>query len=257
MRGYRSTLAGSDNRLATRRCRRCRSRLARLSYATSRSTSLRNRHASLRPGSGTRNSTSSSSVITSLRGSATSASSAASNAPRANTDALRIRSRAAGESESILEAITAWTVGGSGPVAGAATARRRQHVLLAEQHPGDLDDEQRVPTGMFGDAERVVPTEIPRLDRELHGVIGRERLDPERHGVGEPARPTLPLVQEAPARDADHQQRQPTRVAHQSFDQVQQQRLGRMQILEHQHDRAVSSVRPSIMASMPRRISAL
>ena len=119
---------------------------------------------------------------------------------------------------------------GAAAVGGSTSSSRKQHAR-------DLDDEERVPAGVLCHAERVGAAEVAGLHGELHGVLGRERLHPERDGVGEPARPAGPLVQEPPARDADHEQRQPPAVSHQPLDQVEQQRFGRVQVLEHEHHR--------------------
>ena len=70
------------------------------------------------------------------------------------------------------------------------------------------------------------------------GVLGRQRLHPQRHRVGQPARPVRPVLQELPARHAHDEQRHPAGLLHELLDQVEQQRVGLVEVLEHQDDRA-------------------
>ena len=113
-RGRRAAVSGlPESPSATSRCRRWRSRLGRLSYATSRTMPWLKRQTSGRSPSCSSSSSSSSWPSASAFGSATRSSSASVNEDRANTEALRIRSRPCGERWSIRAAITAWTVGGS------------------------------------------------------------------------------------------------------------------------------------------------
>ena len=134
-------------------------------------------------------------------------------------------------------AITACTVAGSRPAGGAGPGRR-EVAIVAQEHPRDLDDEERVAAGVQRDPLGVLAFQAAGLHRQTHGVLGRERLDPQRGGVGQAAGPVGTLLQEVPARHADDDQRDPAGLLHELLDQVEQQRVRLLEVLEHQHHRA-------------------
>ena len=78
-----------------------------------------------------------------------------------------------------------------------------------------------------------------------------EGLDPERHRVGEPAGPVRSVVEQLPSGDADHEQRQAAGLAQELLDQVEQQRVGAVQVLEDEHDRPLRG-EPGRASSGPR-----
>jgi hypothetical protein len=65
-------------------------------------------------------------------------------------------------------------------------------------------------------------------------------FDPQRDRVGQTARPVGPVLQELPPRDTDNQQRDLPGLLDELLDQVEQQRIGLVQVLEDEHDRAVA-----------------
>ena len=117
---------------------------------------------------------------------------------------------------------------------------RRAGAVLVMEHAGDLDDEQRVAARVRRHALGVGAIEPARIHRQARRVVGRQLLDPQRHRVGQAAGPVGPVLEELPSSDANHEQRNLPCLLHELLDQIQQQRVGLVQILEHQDHRTAS-----------------
>ena len=98
---------------------------------------------------------------------------------------------------------------------GRRQQRRRQRAGVGreplppvQQHPGRLDDEERVPAGVLRDplGGRLVQA-FARVPRELRRVVERERLQVEVDRVPAPAAPAGTVVEQRVPGGADHEQR--------------------------------------------------
>ena len=115
-------------------------------------------------------------------------------------------------------------------------AARWEVPLFSGHHPGDLDDEERVAARMARHALGGVTLKSAGLHREPYTVFLGEPLDPERGRIADAAGPVGPVRQEVPPGDADHHQGNAPSLLHQLFDQIEQQRIGLLEILEDHHD---------------------
>jgi hypothetical protein len=80
--------------------------------------------------------------------------------------------------------------------------------------------------------------EVSGFHRQADGVFLRERLDPERRRVGQPAGPVRTLLEEAPSSDAHDHDREATSFLHELLDQIEEQRVGSLEVFEDEHHRA-------------------
>ena len=123
--------------------------------------------------------------------------------------------------------------------------RRRKPRLLGgpvPEHPGRLDDEERVAPGVPRDpVGRCLVEAFAGLAGELERLVERHRLQVQVQRVASATAPVRMFVEQRVAGRAQDQHRDPLRVAHQPLDEFEHQRLGLMQVLEQHHDRAPSS----------------
>ena len=128
-----------------------------------------------------------------------------------------------------------------GKVAGRDPPSVLQHeTTLIDEEPGDLLRVERVPFGSLGD---------PRADRLIHGVVGEEvrdersallgaeRFEQDRRRVQLSAGPSWVIVQELGTGHAREQDRGITREVGHVLDELQELRLGPLEVIDHEDQR--------------------
>ena len=122
---------------------------------------------------------------------------------------------------------------------------RRRHMFRVapfDQHREQLLDEERIPRCNLADPGMGVGCELGTADELLDQLVRfdfRERLEREGLGLGLPA-PVPPDVDQIGPREADEQERGVSRPVHEMLEQVEQGRLGPVDVLDDERDRSLS-----------------
>ena len=118
-------------------------------------------------------------------------------------------------------------------------------VAVGEQHAGRLDDEERVAAGALGDLGRLVVVDAPArgLPREDDRLVVVQRLEPEPDRVLGGRAPRRPVVEQARARERDHERLAValSRGRAEALDQLEHLRPELVRVLEHEDRGCVSS----------------
>ena len=129
---------------------------------------------------------------------------------------------------------------GRGQVVGHPAAAVAAQPALLDQHGQQLLEEQRVALGGAGDAvggvggQGRLPGQVLEQGRRL---LGGQRLQQHGAGVQAPTRPARPLLQQLGPGHRDQQQaRLPGQGGH-LLQQVEQGRLGPVEVVDHHHQR--------------------
>ena len=151
--------------------------------------------------------------------------------------AARARGRT-GESWSMRAAITACTVGGrsrplaAGPRGGRSRSSRRSMPTISTMKNG-------LPPACWATRSASSCRRSPASIASSRGMAERERLHPEADRVRDAAGPARTLLEELPPGHAEHHQRHLAGFLHELLDQIQQQRVGLLEILEDEHHRSL------------------
>ena len=121
-----------------------------------------------------------------------------------------------------------------------ASAVPAQQVVV-DQHCQQLLGKQRVAVGGPGDPRRSVGGQWPAAEQvrdQSPAVAVVERLEQHRHGLDLAAGPGGMAVEELGPRRAEQQDRRVARLLGQVLDERQERRLGPLQVVEDDHERA-------------------
>ena len=180
---------------------------------------------------------------------------------RPSTETRASSARSSSGSRSRRAPSSAWIVGGTG--SSPEVAERPAPVLAAEQavvdqHREQLLGEQRV---ALGRARRCEPTRPrgsaprPSRFRPARGSRPRQRLEQDRRGVQLAPAPAGAHVEQLRPRHAQQHDRGLARDVGHVLDQVEEGRLGPLEVVQDHDERAVAARAPRRAGAPPRRSS--
>src|SRR5215211_3365103 len=130
-------------------------------------------------------------------------------------------------------------------------------VPLLEQHAEQLLDEERIALGRSHDQRRDVVRNVGRLEQvrhELARLVLAERLQPKHRGIDRAAEPGRPLLEQLRSRQAKQHDRYVANPADEVLEQVEQRRLGPVDVLEDEYERVALRRRLEQLAHRPERL---